>query len=131
MDTCALLRDGSVKCWGDNAYGELGDGTTTSSHTPVSVKGISGAIAISAGENDVATCAVLRDGGVKCWGGYAGTTTDSLTPVSVYGISDAVAISASAAHTCAVLRDGSVKCWGQDVFYDGTDYPTPVSVSGL
>ena len=64
--SCARLTDGSVKCWGSNAYGLLGDNTTTDRHTPVAVQGISNATAITAG--DFHNCARLTDGSVKCWG---------------------------------------------------------------
>src|SRR5438445_745626 len=91
--SCALLGDGTVGCWGRNVEGQLGDGTTASSSTPVRVGGITGAVAVSAGV--LHTCALLSDGTVKCWGavgpGYDfgqlgnGATTGSSTPVTVTG----------------------------------------------
>ena len=86
--TCALLSEGSIACWGMNAQGELGNGTTTDSATPVTVSGVTGAKAIAAAHGDH-TCALLSDGSITCWGDNSygqlgnGTTTDSPTPVAV------------------------------------------------
>ena len=97
--TCALTADQTVHCWGDDYDGQLGDGTKwTNSATPVSVVGLSGVTAITAGYAN--TCALTGDGRVHCWGGNTsgqlgnGTTTSSLTPVTVVGLSGVTAISA-------------------------------------
>ncbi len=113
--TCAI-DSGVVKCWGTNAEGQLGNGTTTNSTAPVTVTGISNAKLIASGY--MHTCAILTDSTVRCWGLNTegqlgnGTTTTSSSPVTVTGISTAVEISASDYGTCAVLADGTTKCWG-------------------
>ncbi len=64
--TCALLADGTVRCWGLNANGQLGDGTRNDSTTPVTVSLPLSATAVAAGGYH--TCARLADGTVRCWG---------------------------------------------------------------
>jgi alpha-tubulin suppressor-like RCC1 family protein len=139
--TCALLGDGTVRCWGSNYFGQLGDGTTTDHTTPATVSGLSGATAVAAGVYH--TCALLGDGTVKCWGQNIsgqlgdGTTTNRRTPVTVSGLSGATAVAAGEYHTCALLGDGTVRCWGANwtgQLGDGTTTnrrTTPVTVSGL
>jgi alpha-tubulin suppressor-like RCC1 family protein len=84
---CALLATGGIDCWGFNGRGELGNGTTTNSATPVPVTGISNATELATGTNDA--CAQLAGGSIDCWGANEsgelgnGTATDSDVPVPV------------------------------------------------
>ena len=64
--TCVLLGDGTARCWGVNADGQLGDGTTDQRLAPVAVSGLSNAVAIAGGQFH--TCALLSDGTARCWG---------------------------------------------------------------
>ena len=121
--SCALLSGGHVDCWGQDEYGQLGNGVTTRGRepqdTPVEVHGISSAIQISAGDRH--TCALLSGGHIDCWGddaeGQLGDDSHEFhaeqnTPVEVKGVSKATQVSAGRRYTCALLSTGHIDCWG-------------------
>lgn len=139
--SCALLNTGTVKCWGRNSYGQLGDNSNTLRRTPVDVLGLTNVIAIVAGGSH--SCALINTGAVKCWGyngdGQLGdnTTISRITPVAVTGLSLPVtSLTAGFTHTCGILNNGTVNCWGSND--DGelgngttTRSSVPVNVSGI
>ncbi len=119
---CALMAGGSVRCWGNNTYGQLGNGTSDpgiDAVVPVEVTGLAGVSAVAAGENH--TCALLGDGSVWCWGANSagqlgdGTTAGSPVPVQVSGVVGATVLTAGVSRSCVVLGDGTVSCWGAGV----------------
>ena len=86
--SCAVTGQGHVKCWGDNKYGQLGDGMRTAKRVPVDVSGLmTAAKDVTVGERH--TCAVTTVGGLKCWGSNHdfqlgdGTGQDRVSPVDV------------------------------------------------
>ena len=136
--TCALIVDGTVRCWGENGVGELGTSGFAGSPIPISIAGLHNVVAISAGANHA--CAVLAGGSMQCWGsnsfwqlGNGGSGPSSVGPVPVVGMNQAISVTAGVNETCAVLADGGVDCWGENQFGEVGDsttqdrsVPTPV-----
>lgn len=139
--TCALTTGGGVWCWGDNSFGQVGDGTTTRRSAPTTVSGLGGGVAaIAAGAYH--TCAVMTDRTVRCWGsnlsGQLGdaTTVSRWTPTVVSGLGSVAALGAGQDHTCAVTTAGALWCWGENSsgqLGDGTTTArrSPTAVSGI
>lgn len=111
-----------VACWGQNSFGQLGTGNTTTQIRPRFVTGLpAGPKAVAAGANH--SCALFANGTVRCWGRNNfgqlgdGTTADRNTPVevSVAGavLANVIAITAGDEHTCALLANGTMQCWGR------------------
>ncbi len=138
--TVVLKNDGTVWAWGSNFAGQLGNGTTVNSSTPIQVSGLSNVIAVTAGSSH--TAALKNDGTVWAWGynSYGqlgdGTITSRSTPVKVSEVSNVTAIAAGSSHTAALKSDGTVWAWGKNSdgqLGDGTkvNCSTPVQASGV
>jgi alpha-tubulin suppressor-like RCC1 family protein len=114
--SCALLADSTVRCWGSNELGQLGNGSRTASKTPVAVKDLTGVTELIAGGYH--SCARLGDDTVRCWGsngdGQIGdaTTENRRVPTAVRELGPARQLAAGHRHSCALLRDDTVWCWG-------------------
>jgi alpha-tubulin suppressor-like RCC1 family protein len=120
---CARHRDGTVSCWGiSNDYGTLGDGTTTSPATvePRPVIGLSNVVQLGVG--NLASCALVDDGSVWCWGDNRkgmlglGLTEDELEysaePVKVPTLANITRLSVNHPNVCAITKSGELYCWG-------------------
>jgi alpha-tubulin suppressor-like RCC1 family protein len=120
--TCVITTVGGVKCWGDNTFGQLGDGTGLNQAIPADVVGLdSGVVDIRAGGTH--TCAVTANGQLKCWGANYqgqladGTTTSQITPITVANFSPSlVGVESGYSHSCALTNAGGVKCWGYNLY---------------
>ncbi len=117
-NTCARSPDGNLWCWGWNAYGQVGTGTTAPVQYPQLVGGpLAGNTAqIAAGDRH--NCATSTNGTAWCWGYNPegnlgdGTRTDRSAPVQVSGLEGVVRVTAGTLHSCALKNDGTVWCWG-------------------
>ena len=137
---CVVQGAGTVKCWGSNGYGQLGNGTNTDAHTVVPVAGQSSAIAVAGG--GAQGYAADADGSVWAWGynfnGQLGTGNSTTTnvPVQIPGLSNVTALAALMNGAMALRTDGTVWAWSTNAYGqlgDGTTNPhlTPVQVPGL
>lgn len=120
----ALMKDGTVRAWGENRWGALGDGTTTNRAAPVAVPGVRSAVAVAAGSGGFSV-AVLADGTVMTWGnrllGALGRTPDNDSrpdpvPAPVPGVRDVRTAVAGRAHVLALTAAGRVMSWGDPGF---------------
>jgi len=135
--TCALIQDGTIRCWGV-VYPE---GKMVDYYThPVNLFSLQNVVSISQGY--LHTCVLFKDGTVRCWGDNQygqlgdGTNDNKTEPVEVKDLFEAKEIAAGYDHTCALLKDGTVKCWGDNTFGalgNGTTTSSniPVLVSNL
>jgi alpha-tubulin suppressor-like RCC1 family protein len=142
LHTCALTTEGGVKCWGANALGALGDGTTLDRIAAIDVSGLAHGVA-EIGAGGATTCARTRGRGVKCWGWNGngqlgdGTLLSRSEPVDALGLTSiAAGLGTGNTHGCAVTVGGGAKCWGKNSsgeLGDGTltERHTAVDVVGL
>jgi len=137
---CAFMADHSVRCWGRNARGQVGDGTDITPVTQPHV--VAGLTAASLSLGGFHSCALLPDATVQCWGqddlGQVGTPGLALSkvPLTVNGLSGVTALASGFFHNCATLSDGTVRCWGSNnkgQLGDGTtaNSAAPVIVAGI
>jgi alpha-tubulin suppressor-like RCC1 family protein len=137
--TCGLTTTGIAYCWGDNEYGQLGNGTKVLSPNPVPVAGGHTFRSVRAGV--VFTCGIIGAGSAYCWGANSfgrlgnGSQIDSSLPVPVSGNLKFASISAGDGHACAVTPNGKGYCWGyNDTGQIGVpsvqSSPVPVLIAG-
>jgi alpha-tubulin suppressor-like RCC1 family protein len=110
---CAITTNNKLKCWGYNADGNIGDGTTNQRNSPVAVDAAQSYKKISVGDS---TCGITLGGFLRCWGSYPignGTSTDANLPVMIDGGTLYADVSAGERSVCAVTTLGALKCWGR------------------
>jgi alpha-tubulin suppressor-like RCC1 family protein len=151
--TCASLSDLSVRCWGQDNWGQIGDGVSSGpSATPAVVNDhgypLAQIMSVSSGNGGSHICALRNDGQAQCWGradhgqvgaGAAADIAPVVPVVTADGTSNytgLVSMSSGSSHTCAVLSDGTAVCWGENNQGQlgnpsSADAYTPVPVSNL
>lgn len=131
--TCARLRRGGVKCWGNNKLGALGNGSNKDSSSPVDVIGTTDSVWVHS--QSTQTCALFSDSEIRCWGesenrevGYGSPmraptwdmperySFSSTTPESVHNISGVKAVYPGPGHICVLTEINRIKCWGSNKF---------------
>ncbi|GEC93678.1 RCC1 domain-containing protein [Brevibacillus brevis] len=117
LHNLAVKKDGTVWAWGNNNYGQLGDGTKTNRFLPVQVKGLTDVVSVAVGNEQ--SFAIKKDGSVWAWGrntqgrlGLGTNTMENMIPAKVVGLTDVIAISSGYHHVLALKKDGTVWSWG-------------------
>src|SRR5438477_257570 len=141
---CGVTTGGLLYCWGSNADGQLGNGSTSDSPVPVRVSGGLTFSAVRAGDATTEgghTCGLITGGEAYCWGSNRfgelgnGSNQSSLVPVPVTEGLTFSGVSAGDLHTCGLTTGGLLYCWGSDVYGQlgngsTSDSPVPVLVTG-
>lgn len=112
---CALSSDGSVRCWGPGAAGQIGNGSTMDQTTPQIVKNLGVATKIARGRWHV--CAIVAGGSLSCWGTqgmFSNVLEYGSSPLPLTGVSNVVDVGGNFANTCVLQADHTVKCWGSN-----------------
>jgi alpha-tubulin suppressor-like RCC1 family protein len=131
VQNVALKSDGTVWAWGNNVFGQLGNGTTNEAHTPVQVSGLSSIVAL--GGRAYHTLAIKSDGTTWAWGWNAlgelgdGTTNKTLVPVQVVGLTNPIAVSDGYHYSIALKPDGTVWQWGHGRVIGNSYFPEQVA----
>jgi len=146
---CAILENQSMVCWGDNEYGQLGDGTTTGSAVPIYVNVAANETPVEVTVGQVTACALMESGNIYCWGsGYYGKmgngepwnddyVNTEMRQVLLPEGQGGQTVSISGGHICTILNNGDVYCWGRgnqgQLGYGGTsnrNIPAKVNLPG-
>jgi alpha-tubulin suppressor-like RCC1 family protein len=144
--TCGLTVEGSVYCWGENVYGQVGNGSSVTARSPLAVPMPERVVSLSAA--GARTCAATETGRVFCWGAVSPTTVldpafaplcfsnggCTAAPTPIEGSPTIRQISVSSAHICGLTADSTAYCWGDNSFgelgtgdYSNRKEPTPVN----
>ena len=146
---CAILENQSMVCWGDNEYGQLGDGTTDGSVVPIYVNVAANETPVEVTVGQVTACALMESGNIYCWGsGYYGKmgngepwgddyVNTEMRQVLLPEGQGGQTVSISGGHICTILDNGDVYCWGRgnqgQLGYGGTsnrNIPAKVNLPG-
>ena len=148
-NSCAILENQSMVCWGDNEYGQLGDGTTDGSAVPIYVNVAANETPVEVTVGQVTACALMESGNIYCWGsGYYGKmgngepwsddyVNTEMRQVLLPEGQGGQTVSISGGHICTILDNGDVYCWGRgnqgQLGYGGTsnrNIPAKVNLPG-
>lgn len=116
---CGIQTNGTLWCWGNNSYGQMGDGTTLTKWDPVQIGTDTDWISVDGGDS-AHTCGIKTNGTLWCWGNNScgqvgdGTTTNKTIPTQVGSNTNWVSVFVGEQHTCGLKTDGTLWCWGRN-----------------